>query len=203
MAALSLPLLGLNGNPKSKKSYLAALIPNERGRRRSNGFTADRRRHDVGEWNVRWDWANRLARVEFGAGPCPRRVRLDGLGRRHSADLRPFVRCGSRRRNHSGDHFHWPSLLETPALDLSDRRRRELLARDHRAPHRPYRRPRESARWSGLRQRGAGDVVNPFGLARRNYRLPSWTENIAAEDAGRRDLRPPGLRRHCSRGGLP
>src|SRR5437899_11218729 len=96
--ALSRSRLASHRSAKSKKSYLAELIPHEAGGRRSNGFAADGRRRDVGEWNVRGDWTNRLARVEFGTGPHPRRVRLDGLGRLDSRDRRTGVPRDSSSR---------------------------------------------------------------------------------------------------------
>src|SRR5438093_2457476 len=192
--------LGSHGKP-NRRRVIRLAHPSRAGGRRSNGFAADGRRGDVGKWNVRGDWANRLARVEFGASPCPRRFRRDGFGRRYSGDCRPFVRCGLFDPSHSRRRFHSPSLLETPAVDLSDCWSRRLLARHHRTPHRPSRRPRESARRSGVRQRRPGDVVNPPSVARRNHRLPPGTQDIAASNARRGDLQPPGLRGHRSRGG--
>src|SRR5438128_9008855 len=134
--ALSRARLASHRSAKSKKSYLAELIPREAGGRRSNGFAADGRRRDVGEWNVRGDWTNRLARVEFGAGPHPRRVRLDCLGRLDSRDGRPDVPRGPGRGARPGDSLRGPTVLAPGTVDLSNRRRLRLPSRDHRTPHR-------------------------------------------------------------------
>src|SRR2546422_7010713 len=139
--ALSRSRLASHRSAKSKKSYLAELIPHEAGGRRSSGFAADGRRRDVGEWNVRGDSANQLARVEFGAGPHPRRVLLDGLGRPDSRDGRPGVLRGPCSRARPGDSLHGPTVLAAATVDLSNRRRRRLPSPGHRTPPPPPPRP--------------------------------------------------------------
>src|SRR3989449_8697632 len=119
--ALSRSRLASHRSAKSKKSYLAELIPHEAGGRRSNGFAADGRRRDVGEWNVRGDWANRLARVEFGAGPRPRRGGLHVLRRAASRDCPPRVLRGPCRPARPGECLHRPTVLAAAAGEVSNR----------------------------------------------------------------------------------